>query len=278
MEICFNIKRFNNIYFNVKIVLGEELLRMSRLDGKVAMITGGASGIGKGMALAFVKEGATVAIVDLNEELGQQSVKELQQYQPECMFISANLAEHDKLKGIVQQVIDTFGQLDILVNNAHASRMKSLEHITQADIDLSFNTGLYPTLYLMQAAFPYLKASKGKVINFASGAGINGDVNQGTYAAAKEAIRAISRVAANEWGPFGINVNLISPIANSPGVQKWAKEEPEYYQSMLSKIPLRRLGELESDIGRVAVFLASADSDYMTGQTLMVDGGATKLR
>ncbi|SFM25075.1 NAD(P)-dependent dehydrogenase, short-chain alcohol dehydrogenase family [Paenibacillus sp. 1_12] len=251
---------------------------MSRLDGKVAIITGGASGIGKGMAMAFVKEGAKVAIVDLNEELGQQSIKELQEYQPECIFIPANLAESDKLKGIVQQVMDTYGQLDILVNNANASRMKPFEEITQADIDLSFNTGFYPTFYLMQAAFPYLKESKGKVINFASGAGINGDVSQGTYAAAKEAICAISRVAANEWSPYGINVNLISPIANSPGVQKWAKEEPEYYQAMLSKIPLRRLGELESDIGRVAVFLASADSDYMTGQTLMVDGGARKLR
>lgn len=123
-----------------------------------------------------------------------------------------------------------------------------------------------------------MKESQGKIINFASGAGINGDVNQASYAAAKEAIRAISRVAANEFGPFGINVNIISPIANSPGIQKWAKEQPESYEAMLAKIPLRRLGELESDIGRVAVFLASEDSDYITGQTIMVDGGATKLR
>lgn len=110
------------------------------------------------------------------------------------------------------------------------------------------------------------------------GAGINGDINQASYAAAKEAIRAITRVAANEFGPFGINVNLISPIANSPGVQQWAKEQPEYYETMLAKIPLRRLGELEEDIGRAAVFLASEDSNYISGQTIMVDGGATKLR
>ena len=251
---------------------------MRKLENKIAIITGGASGIGKGMAMAFVKEGATVAIVDLNEEIGHETIKELQTYQPKSMFIQANLAEHDKLAGIVQQVIDKFGKLDILVNNAHASKNMPFEQVTQQDFDLSFDTGFYPTYYLMQAALPYLKESKVKIINFASGAGINGDATQATYAAAKEAIRGISRVAANEFGPFGINVNLISPIANSPGVQKWAKEEPEYYQSMLSKIPLRRLGELEKDIGRAAVFLASEDSDYITGQTIMVDGGATKLR
>lgn len=251
---------------------------MNKLQDKIALITGGASGIGKGIATAFVKEGAKVVIVDLNEELGNQTIKELQAHQAESIFIQANLVEYDKLKGIVKQVIDTFGKLDILVNNAHASKMNSIEKTTQEDLDLSFNTGFYPTFYLMQAALPHLKETKGKIINFASGAGLNGDVNQGSYAAAKEAIRGISRVAANEFGPFGINVNIISPIADSPGVQKWAKEEPEYYQAMLSKIPLRRLGELESDIGRTAVFLASEDSDYITGQTLMVDGGSIKLR
>jgi len=251
---------------------------MNKLKDKIAIITGGASGIGKGIATAFVKAGATVAIVDLNEEVGNTTIKELQTYQPGSIFIQANLAEHDKLTGIVQQVTDKFGKLDILVNNAHASRMNAIEQTTKADLDLSFNTGFYPTFYLMQAALPYLKETEGTIINFASGAGINGDENQASYAAAKEAIRAITRVAANEFGPFGINVNLISPIANSPGVQQWAKEQPEYYESMLAKIPLRRLGELEEDIGRAAVFLASEDSDYITGQTIMVDGGATKLR
>ena len=251
---------------------------MNRLQGKIAIITGGASGIGKGMAMAFVKEGATVAIVDLNEELGKQTVAELKAHAPESMFIQADLSEREKLAGIVEEAVSRYGKLDILVNNAHASRMKPFEETTQEDFDLSFNTGFYPTFYLMQAALPHLKETKGNIINFASGAGLNGNVNQASYAAAKEAIRAISRVAANEFGPYGINVNLISPIANSPGVQKLAEEQPEYYKSMLNKIPLRRLGELESDIGRVAVFLASEDSGYMTGQTIMVDGGAIMLR
>ncbi|MBY0121551.1 SDR family NAD(P)-dependent oxidoreductase [Bacillus sp. S/N-304-OC-R1] len=251
---------------------------MSKLQGKTAIITGGASGIGKGMAMAFVKEGAKVAIIDLNAEAGNQTVKELQEYQPESIFIQANLAEHDKIVDVVNQVIEKFGKLDILVNNAHASKMASIAETTQKEFDLSFNTGFYPTFYFMQAALPYLKESQGNIINFASGAGINGDVNQVSYVAAKEAIRGITRVAANEFGPFGINVNIISPIAKSPGMLQWAEENPEYYQGMLSKIPLRRLGEIESDIGRVAVFLASEDSAYITGQTIMVDGGSIKLR
>lgn len=250
---------------------------MGKLQDKVALITGGAAGIGQGMARAFVKEGAKVAIVDLDEKAGKETVYDLQQYQ-DAMFIQANLAEHDKLKNIVEKVVDRYGQLDILVNNAHASKRKPLEELTQDDMDLSFDTGFYPTFYLMQAALPHLKKTKGNIINFASGAGLEGHPTQGAYAAAKEAIRAISRVAANEYGPNGINVNLISPIANSPGVQAWRKEEPEYYQSVLENIPMRRFGELEEDIGRAAVFLASEDSDYITGQTIMVDGGSIKLR
>lgn len=251
---------------------------MGKLQGKTAIITGGASGIGKGMALSFVKEGARVAIIDINGEVGNIAVKELQEYEPECIFIQANLAEHDKLAGIVEQVVHAFGKLDILVNNAHASRNKMFDEVTQEDFDLSFNTGFYPTFYFMQAALPYLKETKGNIINFASGAGIVGQISQTAYAAAKEGIRAITRVAANEFGPFGINVNIISPIANSPGIQEWAETFPEKYNAMLSGIPLKRLGHIEEDIGKVAVFLASEDSSYITGQTIMVDGGSVMLR
>src|SRR5699024_4855602 len=116
------------------------------------------------------------------------------------------------------------------------------------------------------------------VINFASGAGINGNVNQASYAAAKEAIRAISRVAANEFGAYGINVNLISPIANTEGIQAWAKEHPNHYDAMLANIPLGRLGDPENDIGRAAVLLASEDAEFISGQTIMVDGRTIKLR
>ena len=251
---------------------------MSKLQDKVVIITGGAGGIGGGIAKAMVKEGAIVAVVDVNEETGKAMEKELQVISPKSMFIQANLMDHKNLGQIVETVVEKYGQLDVLVNNAHASKQASIEETSQADLDLSFGTGFYPTFYLMQAALPYLKESKGNVINFASGAGLAGHETQGAYAAAKEAIRGVSRVAANEWGKFGINVNLISPIANSPGVQEWAKAQPEYYEAVKNKIPMGRFGEVEEDIGRVAVFLASEDSRYITGQTIMVDGGSIMLR
>lgn len=250
---------------------------MSKLKDKVAIITGGAGGIGQGIATSFVKEGAKVVIVDLNEEAGEEVVKNLQAYESDSMFMQADLTEHSKMKDIVKDVVDKYGKLDILVNNAHASKMASIEETTQEDFDFSFNTGFYPTFYLMQAAIPHLKETEGNIINFASGAGIKGDVNQVSYAVAKEAIRALTRVAANELGASGINVNLISPIANTPGVEAWRKAEPEYYEQVLNSIPMRRFGDPENDIGKAAVFLASDDSGYITGQTLMVDGGSIKL-
>lgn len=249
-----------------------------RLQDKVAIITGGAGGIGMGIATAYVKEGAKVAIVDVNKEMGEAALVELKKLTEHAIFIQADLMQHKKLYKVVEEVVETFGSLDILINNAHASRQALFEETTQEDMDLSFGTSFYPTFYLMQAALPYLKKSEGKVINFASGAGMNGDPTQLSYAAAKEAIRAMTYVAANEWGKYNINVNIISPLALTPGVKAWSEAFPENYEATLAKVPLGRLGDPENDIGRVAVFLGSADSDYMTGQTLVVDGGSVKLR
>ncbi|CEA01993.1 General stress protein 39 [Jeotgalicoccus saudimassiliensis] len=249
-----------------------------KLKDKAVIITGGAGGIGSGMARAMAKEGAKVAIVDLNEEQGNAVLSELQEISPDSMFIKADLTEREKLHEIVDTVVEKYGKLDVLVNNAHASRQVNFEDTTQADMDFSFDTGFYPTFYLMQSAFPHLKESKGSVINFASGAGLEGQKTQTAYAAAKEAIRAISKVAANEWGEYGINVNIISPIAMTPGVEAWSKEHPETFEAIVSKVPMKRWGDPEKDIGPIAVFLASEDSNYMTGQTLMADGGSIQIR
>lgn len=248
-----------------------------RLKGKVAIITGSASGIGRGMALAMAKEGANVVIVDINEEQGKITLNDVNQYAEGMLFIK-DISKQENVQEIVSEVVKKYGKLDVLVNNAHASRQALFMETTQEMFDLSFGTGFYPTFYFMQAAYPELKKSKGKVINFASGAGMDGQLTQTSYAAAKEAIRAISRVAANEWGPEGINVNLISPIALTLGVEKWRESSPDLYEAMINRIPLRRLGDPEQDIGQVAVFLASDASDYITGQTIMVDGGSIKLR
>lgn len=249
-----------------------------RLQEKVAIITGGAGGIGGGMARAMAKEGAIVVIVDMNEELGKKTEAELQAISSNSMFIQANLTDHANLHKIVDTVVEKYGKLNILVNCAQGSNQATFANTTQADLDLAFNTGFYPTFYLMQAAYPLLKETKGNIINFASGAGILGHETQASYAAAKEAIRGITRVASNEWCREGITINIISPIANSPGVEAWAKAQPEYYNAVLNKIPAGRFGDPDADIGPVAVFLASDESKYMSGQTFMVDGGSIHLR
>jgi NAD(P)-dependent dehydrogenase (short-subunit alcohol dehydrogenase family) len=246
-----------------------------RLAEKVAIVTGGAGGIGRGIVRAFAKEGARVLFVDIDDTKGAALEAELD---GAGSFLKADISQKESAATIVDTAIRTFGKVDVLVNNAHASRQAPLLDTTQEMLDLSFGTGFYPTLWLMQAAHPQLAANQGSVINFASGAGIDGNVTQTSYAAAKEAIRGISRVAANEWAADNININLISPLALTEGVQAYIEANPGVEDVLLAKTPLHRFGDPESDIGRVAVFLASDDASYMTGQTLMVDGGSIKLR
>ena len=247
----------------------------NRLAGKTALVTGGAGGIGRGIVRAYVKQGANVLFVDINEEAGNALAEELG---AQAKFLSIDISKQENAAAMVDAAVEAFGRLDILVNNAHASRQVSFLETTQEHMDLSLNTGFYPTFWLMQAAYPQLKANQGAVVNFASGSGLKGMPMQTSYAAAKEAIRGISRVAANEWAPDNINVNIISPLAATEGVQTWMDNFPEAAEQTLANVPLHRFGDPEKDIGAVAVFLASEDSRYITGQTIMVDGGSIMMR
>ncbi|NIJ18196.1 SDR family NAD(P)-dependent oxidoreductase [Sphingobium vermicomposti] len=249
---------------------------MTQLAGKVAIVTGGARGVAKGIATAFVKAGASVLIVDREADLGRATEAELQALGGDVAFLAMDLADRAALPSIVSTALDRFGKLDILVNAAQASRQLPLADTTDEAMELSFDTGFWPTFTLMRAAYPHLVESRGCVINFGSGAAFDGLPTQGSYAAAKEAIRAISKVAASEWGPQGVRVNVICPFANSPGVQMWRDHAQVDYDAQIAKVALRRIGDCEKDIGAAAVFLASDAAAYITGQTLMVDGGQTK--
>ena len=249
---------------------------MKQLDGKVAIVTGGARGIGKGVATAFVKAGAKVLIVDREAELGQATEAELRALGGDASFMALDLSDRAALPSIVEAALAQFGKLDVLANVAQASRQVPLAETADADMDVAFDTGFWPTFVLMRSAYPHLVASKGCVINFATGAAFDAIPMQGSYSAAKEAIRAISKIAASEWGPAGVRVNIICPFANSPGVQAWKEWAPDEYATQIGKVSLRRIGDCETDIGAAAVFLASDASSYITGHTLMVDGGQTK--
>ncbi|EZP74125.1 Short-chain dehydrogenase/reductase SDR [Sphingomonas paucimobilis] len=249
---------------------------MGQLHGKVAIVTGGARGVAKGVATAFVKAGARLLIVDREVELGRATEADLRALGCDVVFLAADLADRNALPSVVSAAIDRFGKLDILVNAAQASRQLPLAETTDEAMELSFATGFWPSFALMRAAYPHLVETRGCVINFGSGAAFDGLPTQGSYAAAKEAIRAISKVAANEWGPQGVRVNVICPFANSPGVQMWREHAPDDYAAQIDKVALRRIGDCERDIGAAATFLASDAAAYITGQTLMVDGGQTK--
>lgn len=253
-----------------------------KLSGKTAIVTGGAGGIGRGISATFVTEGANLVVVDIDEAAAAETARRLTESAPEAgggvTFLARDISDPSAADDVVAAAVDTFGGVDVLVNNAHASRQASILDHTPEMFELSFNSGFYATYQLMRACHPWLKRRGGSIINFASGAGLAGQPNQASYAAAKEAIRGLSRVAAHEWAADGIRVNLVSPIAHTAGVDTWSQSHPEQYEKMLSGIPLRRMGDPEQDIAPVVVFLASDDSRYMTGQTLMADGGSIMLR
>ncbi len=250
------------------------------VKGKVMFITGGSAGIGKGICLAYAKEGASIVFVGRNEERGKNTEKELQDIGCDATFMQGDVSDLASLPKLIEKTIEKYGKLDILINNASGGGGVDnlFEETSNEDMMESLTGGFMPTFILMREALPYLRETKGSIINFASNSGMIGLAKKTAYAAAKESIRAISRVATNEWGRYGININNIAPIAATPGVESWKEEDPEAYQKMTSLIPLRRLGDPEKDIGRTAVFLGSDDANYITGQTFMVDGGNLMLR
>ncbi|WP_029145990.1 SDR family NAD(P)-dependent oxidoreductase [Microbacterium luticocti] len=247
------------------------------LTDKGAIVTGGAGGIGQGIVRHFLKQGAKVLVVDIVDQAAGDELVTGFEPADNVRYLQSDISVAENAPVIVAAAVDAFGKLDILVNNAHASRQAPITETTQEMWDLSLGSGMYATFHLMQAAYPELKKTKGAIVNFASGAGLAGLPNQVTYAAAKEAIRAITRVAAHEWAADGIRANLVAPVALTPGIQQWAQAFPTEYEQVVKGVPLGRLGDPENDIAPAVAFLAGDESRYITGQTLMTDGGSIML-
>lgn len=254
---------------------------MGIFDGKVAIITGGgkAKSIGYGVAVAYAKEGANLAITGRNLQKLLDAKEELERlYGIKVLAQQADVTPDEESEAVVQRVVEkvveTFGRIDVLINNAQASASGiPLATHTKDHFDLGIYSGLYATFYYMRACYPYLKETQGSVINFASGAGLFGNAGQCSYAAAKEAIRGISRVAATEWGKDNINVNVVCPLAMTAQLENFKIAYPEAYEKNLRAVPMGRFGDPEKDIGRVCVHLGSPDFKYMSGETLTLEGG-----
>ncbi len=249
---------------------------MGKMEGKVVIITGGGKGIGFGLSTAFAKEGAKLVLTGRTVATLEGAKKELEEkYGVEVLTVGADGASEEQVQYVVEEAVKKFGKIDVLINNAQTSKSgMMLEQHSKEDFDLAIYSGLYATFFYMKACFPYLKESKGAIINFASGAGLAGRAGQSSYAAAKEGIRGLSRVAATEWGPYGINVNVVCPLAMTPGLEAWRKEYPALYEQTIKGVPLGHFADAEKDIGRVCVFLASEDASYLTGETITLQGGS----
>ena len=249
---------------------------MKRLQDNVTIITGGGKGIGYGLAEAFAEEGSNLVITGRTESRLLAAKERLEaQYGVEVLPIVADGADEEAIKSVVTQAVEKFGKINTLVNNAQVSKsgLPLVEH-TREDLDLAIHSGLYAAFFYMRECHPYLKESRGSVINFASGAGLFGKLGQSSYAAAKEGIRGLSRVAAAEWGPDGIRVNVICPLAMTESLQDWKEHFPELFEKTIQGIPLGHFADPKDDIGRVAVFLASEDAHYVTGETITLQGGS----
>lgn len=252
----------------------------SSLAGKSVIVTGAAQGIGRGIAEALGERGASVLITDINaDKLGStHEALVASGFTVSAVVADVSLAESAPI--IVDAAVSAFGHLDALVNNAVASGMpKPFTDHTDADYDRVFTSGPYATFNLMKAAYPHLKRNGGgSIVNLASGAGAAGIPYQATYSAAKEAIRGFSKGAMQEWGPDRIRVNSIAPYALSEGAASWKAAEPESFARSLEGVPLRRIGDVHTDVGAVISFLIGDDATYLTGQTIFVDGGYQSVR
>jgi len=254
---------------------------MARLQGRVAIVTGAGAGIGKGIARRLASEGAAILAADFNEEWGAATVDELKRdFGSAAEFRHVDVSQKAQVLTMVDATVERFGKVDILVNNAWGRRRGShgfgpVETKTDEDLDHAFRIGYMAAFWAMQAVFPTMRDQRwGRIINLASLNGVNAHALTVDYNSAKEALRALTRTAAREWAKYQICCNVICPGAATEAYKKFAQAQPDVAAATLRQNPMGRMGDPEFDIGSVALFLASDDARYLTGNTLFADGGS----
>lgn len=251
---------------------------MDRLAGKVALITGGGQGVGLGIAHALAADGASLVITGRDAQRLERATCEIEARGGKVIACPGDASLRENADRAVAVAVEHFGGLDVLFNNAQARRSGvAFEDITESDMDLALGSGPVATLLHMQAAFPHMQERGGSIVNFGSKMGMLPIPGIGSYAAAKEAIRGLSRAAAREWGRFKIRVNVLNPASLGDTGKAYFENRPEEFARLCQDVSLGYFGNAETDIGSVAVFLASDDSRYITGQTINADGGQLML-
>ncbi|RKY40002.1 MAG: beta-ketoacyl-ACP reductase [Candidatus Omnitrophota bacterium] len=241
------------------------------LRDKVALITGGGQGIGKEIAILFAQEGAKIAIFDLKEEAIKDTIREIEQKGGEGLGLRVNVANLKEVEEATGKVVDKFGKISILVNNAGITRDALLLRMREEDWDAVLDVNLKGVFNCTKAVAKIMfKQREGKIINISSIIGIRGNVGQANYAASKAGIIGFTKSIAREFASRNIQVNAIAP--GFIQTEMTAKMPEASKQSIISQIPSGRLGE-KTDVANLALFLASKNSDYINGEVIKVDGG-----
>lgn len=242
-----------------------------KLDGKVALVTGGGRGIGREIALLLAQEGADIAICDVNLEIAKATQKEIENLGRNAMSFEADVTVLKQVEEMVNLILDNLKHIDILVNNAGITRDNLLLRMSEEDWDKVLAVNLKGVFNGTKAVSrTMVKQRSGKIINIASIIGIMGNAGQANYAASKGGIISFTKSIAKELASRNVNANAVAPGFIQTAMTDKLSESQK--SAMLANIPLNRLG-LPSDVARACLFLASSDSDYITGQTIVVDGG-----
>jgi NAD(P)-dependent dehydrogenase (short-subunit alcohol dehydrogenase family) len=253
---------------------------MGQLEGYVAVVTGAGQGVGHGIALALADQGSDVAVVGRTLAKVEAVADEVRGRGVKAIAVGCDVMERDQVEAAIEQTVSELGRLDILVNNAQSVALGPVLSIKPEDAEMVWRSGFMNALHCMQAAYPHLvESGRGAVVNLGTGSALRPDPDgYALYAAVKEGVRTLSRAAAVEWGPKGIRVNTVIPLAMSPGFQMWKKYMPDQFDELVATVPLGRIGDCETDIGRAVAWLAGPGAGYITGTTLMLDGGQAYLR
>lgn len=251
---------------------------MNKLEGKVAIVTGAAQGIGFGVARLFTQEGATVAMCDINQAKLETSAATISELNPATLYQAFDVRSNEEIDSFVSYVAERAGGVDILVNTAAIIPPPvPLQDEKEDHYVNTMNICLHSVHHLMRQVFPHMKESGGKIINFTSMAGIRGSKGAAAYGIAKAGVVGLTKIAANDWGEYGINVNCIAPMAMNDDWAAFMQTLPPDTSptDALGVRPsaLGFVGEPEKHIAPAALFLASSDSDYVTGLVMPVDGG-----
>ncbi|MGE7781651.1 SDR family NAD(P)-dependent oxidoreductase [Peribacillus sp. NPDC097264] len=245
------------------------------LTGKIALITGGSRGIGKEIVKTYAAQGATVVIASRNLDDCKKVAHEITQEDGKAMALRCDMANLDDVTNLFKVIMDTFGKLDILVNNAGVSITKPSLEVTGENWDMQFDINIKGLFFACQEAAKIMKEQKqGKIINISSAGGIKTFKRIAPYGASKAAVIHLTKSLASEWARYGILVNGIAPGLISTDINTEQIGDEELVGKMLNMIPLRRLGQ-PSDIATMSLFLASDASNFITGQTICIDGGVT---